>query len=68
VLSSGAVDVTVSWGEAVGYGMTANRKEIARDAETAVRRMTARALRSPAVQSSATQDATPSVAPALEQT
>lgn len=68
VLSSGAVDVTVSWGDAVRYDMTANRKEIARDAETAVRRMTARALRSPAVQSSATQEAKASVAPALEQT
>jgi lyso-ornithine lipid O-acyltransferase len=45
VLSSGAVDVTVSWGEATAYGMRADRKAIARDAEKSVRRMTAAALR-----------------------
>jgi 1-acyl-sn-glycerol-3-phosphate acyltransferase len=45
VLSSGAVDVTVSWGEAVAYEMSADRKAIARDAEKSVRRMTAAALR-----------------------
>ena len=45
VLSSGAVDVTVSWGEATAYGMGADRKAIARDAEKSVRRMTAAALR-----------------------
>ena len=45
VLSSGAVDVTVSWGEAVAYEMSADRKAIARDAEKSVRRMTAEALR-----------------------
>lgn len=59
VLSSGAVDVTVSWGEAVAYEMSADRKAIARDAEKSVRRMTAAALRgAPPAQ------ATP--APALE--
>jgi 1-acyl-sn-glycerol-3-phosphate acyltransferase len=59
VLSSGAVDVTVSWGEAVAYDMSADRKAIARDAEKSVRRMTAAALRgAPPAQ------ATP--APALE--
>lgn len=68
VFSSGAVDVTVSWGEPIGYGMTANRKEIARDAESAVRRMTARALRSPAAQPSGTDGATASAVPAFEQT
>jgi len=68
VFSSGAVDVTVSWGEPIGYGMDANRKEIARDAENAVRRMTARALRSPAAQPSATTGTTPPAVPALEQT
>lgn len=47
VLSSGAIDVTVSWGEARAYDMNANRKVIARDAEMAVRRMTTAALRSP---------------------
>jgi lyso-ornithine lipid O-acyltransferase len=54
VLSSGAVDVTVSWGEATAYDMSADRKAIARDAEKSVRRMTAAALRAkPAVQTSA---------------
>lgn len=47
ILSAGAVDVTVTWGEATAYGMSADRKHIARDAETAVRRMTAAALRAP---------------------
>ncbi|MEW6768231.1 MAG: lysophospholipid acyltransferase family protein [Pseudomonadota bacterium] len=45
ILANGAVDVTVSWGEAVAYDMNADRKQIARDAEASVRRMTARALR-----------------------
>ena len=45
VLSSGAVDVTVSWGEATAYDIGADRKAIARDAERSVRRMTAAALR-----------------------
>ena len=45
VLASGAVDVTVSWGEAAAYDMRADRKAIARDAEHSVRRMTAAALR-----------------------
>jgi 1-acyl-sn-glycerol-3-phosphate acyltransferase len=45
VLASGAVDVTVSWGEAVAYDMSADRKAIAREAEKSVRRMTAAALR-----------------------
>jgi 1-acyl-sn-glycerol-3-phosphate acyltransferase len=46
VLSAGAIDVTVTWGDAAAYGINADRKQIARDAETAVRRMTAAALRS----------------------
>jgi 1-acyl-sn-glycerol-3-phosphate acyltransferase len=45
ILRAGAVDVTVSWGEAVAYDMNADRKQIARDAEAAVRRMTSAALR-----------------------
>ncbi len=45
VIAQGAVDVTVTWGEPVAYGMNADRKQIARDAENAVRRMTAAALR-----------------------
>jgi 1-acyl-sn-glycerol-3-phosphate acyltransferase len=45
VLSSGAVDVTVSWSEAMAYDMSADRKAIARDAEKSVRRMTTAALR-----------------------
>jgi 1-acyl-sn-glycerol-3-phosphate acyltransferase len=47
VLASGAVDVTVSWGDATAYGMSADRKQIARDTEKSVRRMTAAALRTP---------------------
>ena len=45
VLASGAIDVTVSWGEAVACDVNADRKAIARDAEKSVRRMTAAALR-----------------------
>lgn len=67
VFSSGAVDVTVSWGAPVSYGMDANRKEIARDAENAVRRMTARALRSPAARPSGTDEAAASAVPAFDQ-
>ena len=47
VLLSGAVDVTVSWGAPVAYDINADRKQIARTAEDAVRRMTASALRQP---------------------
>jgi lyso-ornithine lipid O-acyltransferase len=54
VLASGAVDVTVSWGEATAYDMSADRKAIARGAEKSVRRMTAAALRArPPVQAPA---------------
>jgi hypothetical protein len=45
LLSSGAVDVTVSWGEAIAYDISADRKAIARASEQSVRRMTAAALR-----------------------
>lgn len=45
VLRSGAIDVVASWGEPVSYGVSADRKEIARSAEAAVRRMTVGALR-----------------------
>jgi 1-acyl-sn-glycerol-3-phosphate acyltransferase len=45
MLSFGAVDVTVSWGEATAYDLSADRKAIAHDAEQSVRRMTAAALR-----------------------
>lgn len=68
MLAAGAVDVTVSWGEPVGYGMNADRKRIARDAEAAVRRMTARALRSPAAPSSDTEEAAASAVPAFDRT
>jgi len=43
VCAAGAVDVVVSWGEPVSYDMSADRKDIARVAEQAVRTMTARA-------------------------
>ncbi len=45
ILAAGAVDVTVTWGEAVSYDMSADRKQIARAAEMSVRRMTSAALR-----------------------
>jgi 1-acyl-sn-glycerol-3-phosphate acyltransferase len=45
VLAAGAVDVTVTWGEAIACDLDASRKQITRDAETAVRAMTAAALR-----------------------
>lgn len=45
ILTSGAIDVTLTWGEAVAYDMSADRKQIARHAETAVRQMTTTALR-----------------------
>jgi 1-acyl-sn-glycerol-3-phosphate acyltransferase len=43
VCAAGAVDVTVSWGEPISYDMSADRKDIARIAEQAVRTMTAQA-------------------------
>ena len=45
VLATGAVDVTVTWGEAIACDLDASRKQITRNAETAVRTMTAAALR-----------------------
>ena len=60
VLASGAVDVTVSWGEAVAYDISADRKTIAREAETSVRRMTAAALRAaPPARPAASEQALP---------
>jgi 1-acyl-sn-glycerol-3-phosphate acyltransferase len=67
VLAAGAVDVTVSWGDAIAYGMTADRKQIARDAEATVRRMTARALRSPPQETSIPVEDVSSI-PAFEKT
>ena len=55
VLASGAVDVTVSWGTAIAYDISADRKAITRDAEQSVRRMTSAALRNaPAARALAT--------------
>jgi 1-acyl-sn-glycerol-3-phosphate acyltransferase len=45
VLSSGAIDVTVSWGEALALDINTDRKQTARNAEAAVRRMMVAALR-----------------------
>lgn len=45
ILAAGAVDVTVTWGDAVSYDIAADRKQIARNAELSVRRMTVAALR-----------------------
>lgn len=62
LLSCGAVDVTVTWGEAVAYDMTADRKQIARDTERAVRRMTSAALRAPAAGAAVTAAPMPELA------
>jgi len=64
ILTSGAVDVTVSWGEAIAYDMTADRKQIARHAENAVRQMTTAALRAGPPQKSSQPEAKPSAEPA----
>lgn len=45
VLAAGAIDVTVSWGEAIASDIHADRKQIAQQAEHTVRRLTAQALR-----------------------
>lgn len=47
VLASGATDVTLSWGDAIALNAETDRKQVTRDAEAAVRRMTAAALRAP---------------------
>ncbi|NEV75942.1 1-acyl-sn-glycerol-3-phosphate acyltransferase [Rhodopseudomonas sp. BR0C11] len=39
LLSAGAIDVTVSWGDAVATSIDADRKQITRNAEQSVRRM-----------------------------
>jgi 1-acyl-sn-glycerol-3-phosphate acyltransferase len=39
LLSAGAIDVTVSWGEPIAMNATSDRKAITRDAEQSVRRM-----------------------------
>jgi 1-acyl-sn-glycerol-3-phosphate acyltransferase len=45
IIASGAIDVTVSWGDPTATAMSTDRKQIARDAERMVRRMTASALK-----------------------
>jgi 1-acyl-sn-glycerol-3-phosphate acyltransferase len=47
VLASGATDVTLSWGETIVLDAATDRKQVTRDAEAAVRRMTAAVLRAP---------------------
>jgi 1-acyl-sn-glycerol-3-phosphate acyltransferase len=60
VLASGAIDVTVSWGEATAYDMGADRKAIARTSEKSVRRMTAAAFARLAALRPASHNAIPS--------
>ena len=65
ILTSGAIDVTVTWGEAVAYDMSADRKQIARHAENAVRQMTTAALRAGPPQKTPTEpvaEAAPAIA------
>ncbi|MDB5565438.1 MAG: lyso-ornithine lipid acyltransferase [Tardiphaga sp.] len=64
ILASGATDITVTWGDAVAYDMSANRKQIARDAEQAVRRMTSAALRAGPPKTIAALPAPETIAPA----
>lgn len=45
VLSSGAIDVVLTWGEPVAYDLNVSRKDIARRTEQAVRELTVSALR-----------------------
>ncbi|MGB3447978.1 MAG: lysophospholipid acyltransferase family protein [Xanthobacteraceae bacterium] len=47
VLASGATDVTLSWGETIVLDAATDRKQVTRDAEAAVRHMTAAVLRAP---------------------
>jgi 1-acyl-sn-glycerol-3-phosphate acyltransferase len=47
VLASGAIDVTLTWGEAAAIDINTDRKQIASDAEAMVRHMTVAALRGP---------------------
>lgn len=53
VLASGAIDVTLSWGDAIALDINTDRKQITRAAEASVRRMTAAALRARPLESSA---------------
>ena len=45
VLRTGAIDVTVTWGEPVPFDENSDRKQVTRGLEQTVRRMTAQALR-----------------------
>ncbi|MEH2475438.1 1-acyl-sn-glycerol-3-phosphate acyltransferase [Nitrobacteraceae bacterium AZCC 2161] len=65
ILASGATDITVTWGDAVAYDMSADRKQIARDAEQAVRRMTSAALRAGPPKKTAPLPASEPAAPAI---
>ena len=67
ILKAGATDITVTWGDATAYDMTADRKAIARDAERSVRRMTSAALRAGAPKKPAlpAPDAASDTAPAI---
>lgn len=65
VLASGAIDVTLSWGEPVALDIDTDRKQIARLAEMSVRKMTADALRA-RPRSPANADAPVSTAPQVK--
>lgn len=45
LVSHGAIDVVVTWGEPIAYGETSDRKAVTRRLETAVRDLTVAALR-----------------------
>ena len=46
VISRGAIDVVLTWGEPIAFDETSDRKAVAKALETSVRQHTARALRS----------------------
>ncbi|QUS41195.1 1-acyl-sn-glycerol-3-phosphate acyltransferase [Tardiphaga alba] len=64
ILTSGAIDVTVTWGDAVAYDMSADRKAIARHAENAVRQMTTAALRAGPPKKAVAPQSAPTAEPA----
>jgi len=65
-LRRGAVDVTLSWGEPVEHENAADRKAVVRSLETAVRTLTAAALRGRPIPASVPSDVAPAEAAATE--
>lgn len=64
LLAAGAIDVTVSWGDAIATSAAADRKQITRDAEQSVRRMSEAARRAGVKGAYAPQPVAPVAQPA----